>query len=82
MSVDYPAVEVTRPDGTTSPGLELERRVDGETQTQERVVVAISDDGDVAEVDTAAERVATIDGQQAALVRDVLGDRLDGGSDE
>jgi len=76
------AVEITRPDGTTTPGLELQRRVDGDQCSQARVVVAISDGDGVAEVDTAADRVEPIEGEQAALVRDVLGDRLEGdGSD-
>jgi hypothetical protein len=77
-----PAVEVTRTDGTTTPGIERDRRVDGAGEyTQERVMVAVADDGDVAEIDTAADRVKAIDGQQADLVRDVLGDRL-GDQDE
>jgi hypothetical protein len=78
---DKQPLEVTRPDGTTAPGLELQRRVDGAGgQTQERVTVAVAADGDVAEINTAADRVETIDGQQADLVRDILGDRLEGDS--
>ena len=74
---DQQPLEVTRPDGSTTPGLELARRVDGTGQhSQERVVVAISGDEGVVEVDTAADRVEAIDGQQAGLVRDILGDKL------
>jgi hypothetical protein len=76
---DHTPVEVTRPDGTTTPGLELERRVDGPAggPTQERVVVAVATDGDARKIDTATDRVETIDGQQADLVRDIVGDRLE-----
>ncbi|WP_135535397.1 hypothetical protein [Halostella pelagica] len=71
------AVELSHPDGTTTPGIERERRTDSAGgHTQERVVVAVATDGDVTEIDTAASRVAAIDGQQAELVRDVLGDRV------
>jgi len=79
MTDDLPAVEISTLDGTTQPGLELERRTDGPDggPTQERVVVAVATDGDTREIDTAADRVEAIDGQQADLVRDIVGDRLE-----
>jgi len=80
MTSELPAVEIAATDGTTQPGLELERRVDGPAggPTQERVVVAVATDGDAREIDTAADRVGAIDGQQADLVRDIVGERLEG----
>lgn len=79
MTYKPPVVEVTRPDGTTMPGIELDRRVDGDGGdiAQERVVVAVSVDDEVVEVDTAASRVEDVDGLEADLVRDRLEDKLE-----
>ena len=76
-------VEITRPDGTTQPGLEWvpARRVDGPADRgQPRTVVIVSDDdGGLLEVDIARERVGEVSDRQADLVRSVLEPKLEGG---
>ena len=72
------AVEVQRPDGSRSVGLVVERRTDQASgHRQRRVVVATSRDGEIVEIDTAADRVTPIDGAEADLARDIVGDRLE-----
>jgi len=76
---DHEAVEVDRVDaGGVQPGLVLDRRTDGPADgpQQARVVVATVADGELSEIDTAAERTTPADDPE--LVRSVVGKRLYG----
>jgi len=68
-------VEVDRASGTTL-GLVREWRVDGiwADANQERLVVETNNDGETAEIDVTRSAVAVVDGSEAHLVREVVGD--------
>jgi len=74
-------VEFEGSDGERVVGLVVERRTDAAGgHRQKRVVVATSVDGEIREIDTAAERVQPVRGSEADLVHKVVGERVEVGA--
>jgi len=79
MSEDRPAVEVERVDGSREVALiDSFEKIGTDEYQQERVELLTVRDGDVITVNTAAERVREVEGQEADLARDIIEPKLEG----